>query len=109
MVSKTYMPAESSGRRNGKAARPLIRREHGAAGEMGKMMAIDEYHRRDEGSDDEHVRIGRSPDRATATRSDDPLEVYPKLGEVVQEVIEHFRRAGGQPPAPQNRPMMEAG
>ena len=72
-------------------------------------MAVDEYHRQVEERDDDQVCVGGSADLATATRSDDRLEAYPKLGEVIEEVIEHFRRAGGKLPAPQNRPAMEMG
>ena len=71
------------------------------------MMAIDEIHRRVEESDNDQVRTRRSPDFSAATRGDDPIEVYPKLGEVVQEVIEHFRRAGGKVPDRQKLPVMD--
>ena len=55
-------------------------------------MAIDEYHQRVEGSDDDQVCIGRSPDMTSATRSDDSVRTCPALGEVVQAVIDRFRR-----------------
>jgi hypothetical protein len=73
------------------------------------MMAIDECYRGVEGGESDHVCIGGSSDLATSTRSEDPLDVYPKLGEVVQEVLEHFRRTGGKMPAPQKRSVMEVG
>ena len=110
MVSNLYMAAElMGGILKGKASQPLGRRERGGTEEIGKMMEIDEYHRRVDVSDDGRVCIDGSLDLATATRSDDRLAAYPKLGEVIEEVIEHFRRAGGKLPAPQNRPAMEMG
>ena len=58
------------------------------------MKRIDEYHRWVEWSDDDQVYIGRCPDLITGIHGDDPVQVYKELGEVVQEVIDHFQQSG---------------
>jgi hypothetical protein len=47
------------------------------------------------------------PDLITGIHGDDPVKVYEELGEVVQEVIDHFQQSGRPLPAPRTRPMME--
>jgi hypothetical protein len=71
------------------------------------MKTIDEYHRWVEWSDEDQVYIGRCPDLITGIHGDDPIQVYRELGEVVQDVIDHFHAAGKPLPLPRTRPMME--
>jgi hypothetical protein len=71
------------------------------------MKPIDEYHRWVEWSDEDQVYIGKCPDLITGIHGDDPVKVFQDLGEVVQEVIDHFQRIGRELPAPRTRPMME--
>jgi predicted RNase H-like HicB family nuclease len=71
------------------------------------MKTIDEYHRWVEWSDEDQVYIGRCPDLITGIHGDDPIQVYRELGEVVQEVIDHFQTEGKPLPLPRTRPMME--
>jgi predicted RNase H-like HicB family nuclease len=71
------------------------------------MKPIDQYHRWVEWSDEDQVYIGKCPDLITGIHGDDPVKVYEELGEVVQEVIDHFKQAGRPLPAPRTRPMME--
>jgi hypothetical protein len=71
------------------------------------MNTIDKYHRWVEWSDDDQVYIGKCPDLITGIHGDDPVEVYKMLGQVVQEVIDHFHQTGRDLPPPRTRPMME--
>ena len=71
------------------------------------MKPIDEYHRWVEWSDEDQVYIGKCPDLITGIHGDDPVKVYKELGEVVQEVIDHFQQTGRELPAAKTRPMME--
>ena len=71
------------------------------------MKAIDGYHRWVEWSDEDQVYIGKCPDLITGIHGDDPVEVYKELGEVVQEVIDHFQQIGRELPAARTRPMTE--
>lgn len=71
------------------------------------MRPIDEYHQWVEWSDEDQVYIGKCPDLITGIHGDDPVKVYQELGEIVQEVIDDFRRTGRELPAPRTRPMME--
>jgi hypothetical protein len=71
------------------------------------MKPIDEYHRRVEWSDEDRVYIGKCPDLISGIHGDDPVTVYRELGEVVQEVIDHFEQSGRKLPPPRTRPMME--
>jgi predicted RNase H-like HicB family nuclease len=71
------------------------------------MKPIDQYHRWVEWSDEDQVYIGNCPDLITGIHGDDPVKVYEELGEVVQEVIDHFQQLGRPLPAPRTRPMME--
>jgi predicted RNase H-like HicB family nuclease len=73
------------------------------------MKTIDEYHRWVEWSEEDQVYIGNCPDLITGIHGDDPVKVYEELGEVVQEVIDHFQQTGRELPAPRTRPMMEVG
>ena len=65
------------------------------------MKAINEYHRGDKRSDDQAC-IGKRPELTTGTHGDEPVAVYPALGEVVQQVVDHLRRNGGKLPARTN-------
>jgi predicted RNase H-like HicB family nuclease len=71
------------------------------------MKPIDQYHRWVEWSDEDQVYIGKCPDLITGIHGDDAVKVYEELGQVVQEVIEHFQQAGRPLPEPRTRPMME--
>ena len=71
------------------------------------MKASDQYHKWVEWSDEDQVYIGKPPDLITGIHGDDPVEVSKELGEVVQEVIDHFQTTGRKLPAPRTRPMME--
>lgn len=71
------------------------------------MKIIDQYHRWVEWSDDDRVYIGKCPDLITGIHGDDPVVVYQELGQVVQEVIDHFQQQGRELPRPRIRPMME--
>jgi hypothetical protein len=53
------------------------------------------------------VYIGKCPDLITGIHGDDPVQVYKELGQVVQEVIDHFQKIGRELPAARTRPMME--
>jgi predicted RNase H-like HicB family nuclease len=71
------------------------------------MKAIDAYHRWVEWSDEDGVYIGKCPDLITGIHGEDPVEVYKELGQVVQEVIDHFQQEGRDLPPARTRPMME--
>lgn len=60
-----------------------------------------------EWSDEDQVYIGKCPDLITGIHGDDPVKVYEELGEIVQEVIDHFQQIGRKLPSPRTRPMME--
>ena len=60
-----------------------------------------------EWSDEDQVYIGKCPDLVTGIHGDDPVKVYEELGEVVQEVIDHFQQSGRILPPPRTRPMMD--
>jgi hypothetical protein len=65
------------------------------------MVAFNEYYQADDASDDQ-VFIAKCPDLETGTNGDEPVTVYPALGEVVQQAIDHLRRNGGKLPARKN-------
>ncbi len=71
------------------------------------MKTIDRYHRWVEWSEVDQAYLGKCPDLITGIHGDDPDEVYRQLGEVVQEIIDHFEREGRPLPSPRTRPMME--
>ncbi len=73
------------------------------------MKPIEQYHRWVEWSDADQAYIGMCPDLMTRIHGDDPdpVQVYRELGEVVQEIIEHFDQSGRPLPRPRIRPMME--
>lgn len=71
------------------------------------MKKIDKYHRWVKWSDEDQVYIGKCPDLITGIHGDDPVQVYQELGEVIQEVIDHFHQTGRDLPLPRIRPMME--
>lgn len=73
------------------------------------MKPIDQYHRWVEWSDEDRVYIGKCPDLITGIHGDDPVQVYKELGDVLQEVIDHFHSQGRELPTPRTRPMMEVG
>ena len=60
-----------------------------------------------EWSDEDQVYIGKCPDLITGIHGDDLVQFFKELGEVVQEVIDHFQQTGRQLPAARTRPMME--
>ena len=64
------------------------------------MKPIDAYHRWVEWSDEDQVYVGKCPDLITGIHGNDPVQVYKELGEVVQDVINHFQQTGREvPPA----------
>lgn len=71
------------------------------------MKPIDNYHRWVEWSEEDQVYIGKCPDLITGIHGDDPVQVYRELGEVVQQVIDHFHLSGRPLPLARTRPMME--
>jgi hypothetical protein len=71
------------------------------------MKGIDQYHRWVEWSDEDQVCVGKCPNLISGIQCGDPLKVYEELGDVVQEVIDHFQQSGRPLPAPRTRPMME--
>ena len=71
------------------------------------MKAIEHYHRWGEWCDDDHVYVGRCPDLITGIHGEDPVKVYEELGQVVQDVIDHYQQTGRKLPVPRTRPMME--
>jgi hypothetical protein len=72
-----------------------------------EMKPIDAYHRWVEWSDEDQVYVGRCPDLITGIHGDDPVQVYKELGDVVQEVIDHFQSTGRELAPARTRPMME--
>src|SRR4051812_42866539 len=50
------------------------------------------------------VYIGKCPDLITGIHGDDPVQVYKELGEVVQEVIDHFQQTSRELPPVRTRP-----
>ncbi len=73
------------------------------------MKAIEEYHRAVERGHEDNTRVGKCADRPAGIHSDDMDKVYPALGEVVQEVIDYFRRRGEEPSPRQILPIAEVG
>ena len=71
------------------------------------MKPSDRYLKWVEWSDEDQVYIGKCPDLITGIHGDDPVQVFRELGEVVQEVIDHFQQSGRDLPRPRTRPMME--
>jgi predicted RNase H-like HicB family nuclease len=71
------------------------------------MKTIDQYHKWVEWSEQDQVYIGKCPDLITGIHGEHPVQVYQELCEVIEEVIEHFRKTGRQLPASRTRPMME--
>jgi hypothetical protein len=71
------------------------------------MKQIDQYHRWVEWNDEDQTYIGKCPDLITGIHGDDPVQVYKELGDLVQEVIDHFEQSGRPLPRPRTRPMME--
>ena len=63
------------------------------------MKSVDAYHRWVEWSDEDRVYIGKCPDLITGIHGDDPVEVLEELQEVVQEVLDHFEKQGGNSPS----------
>ena len=55
----------------------------------------------------DQVYLGKCPDLITGIHGDDPVQVYQELGEVLQEVIDHFQKTGRSLPVARTRPMME--
>ena len=70
------------------------------------MKPIGEYLRWVEWSETDQVYIGKCPDLITGIHGDDPVQVYRELGEVVQDVIDHFQQIGKPLPAARTRTMM---
>jgi hypothetical protein len=68
---------------------------------------IDKYHKWVEWNEVDQVYIGKCPDLITGIHGDDPVQVYRELGEVLEDVIDHFRKSGRTLPVARIRPMME--
>ncbi len=71
------------------------------------MKPIDAYHKWVEWSKEDQIYTGKCPDLITGIHGDDPVQVYQELGEVIQDVIDHFEKTGQTLPSPRTRPMME--
>lgn len=71
------------------------------------MKVVDSYHKWVEWSEEDQAYIGKCPDLITGIHGDDPVQVYRELGEVLEEVIDHFQKSGRDLPAPTIRPMKE--
>ncbi len=57
------------------------------------MRTIDQYHKWVEWSDVDQVYVGKCPDLITGIHGDDPVQVYRELGEVLEELIDHFQKS----------------
>lgn len=71
------------------------------------MKTSDKYHKWVEWSEEDQVYLGKCPDLITGIHSDDPIQLYGDLCEVVEDVIEHFESDGRSLPPPSVRPMRE--
>ncbi|VFN07342.1 MAG: hypothetical protein BECKG1743E_GA0114224_111882 [Candidatus Kentron sp. G] len=71
------------------------------------MKESDKYHKWVEWSEEDQVYIAKCPDLITGIHGDDPVSLYGELCELVQDVINHFRREGRPLPPSQVRPMRE--
>ncbi len=71
------------------------------------MKTIDAYHKWVEWSEADQVYIGKCPDLITGIHGEDPVQIYRELGEVLEDVIDHFQQSGRPLPLPTIRPMKE--
>ncbi len=71
------------------------------------MKPVDQFHKWVEWSEEDQVYIGRCPDLITGIHGDDPVQVFRELGDVLDEVIEHYHKTGRTVPAARIRPMMD--
>ena len=67
------------------------------------MKTVTEYHKWVKWSEVDQVYIGKCPDLITGIHGDDPVQVYQELGEVLEEVIDHFQKSGRPLPLPRVR------
>jgi predicted RNase H-like HicB family nuclease len=67
----------------------------------------DKYHKWVEWSEEDQAYLGKCPDLITGIHGDDPLHLYVKLCEVVENVIKHFESEGRSLPQPRVRPMQD--
>jgi hypothetical protein len=73
------------------------------------MKEIDQYLKWVEWSDEDQTYIGKCPDLITGIHGDNPVILYQKLHEVVEDVIDHFKSESRTLPIPRIRPMQEVG
>jgi predicted RNase H-like HicB family nuclease len=71
------------------------------------MKDIDKYHKWIEWSEDDQVYLGNCPDLITGIHGEDPVALYGELCEVVEDVIDHFKKEGRPLPPVKVRPMRE--
>lgn len=71
------------------------------------MKPSDKYHRWVEWSDEDKAYIGKCPDLITGIHGDDAVQVYKELGEVIEDIVGHFKQNGRSLPPVRTRPMME--
>nr|VFJ73250.1 MAG: hypothetical protein BECKFM1743C_GA0114222_107151 [Candidatus Kentron sp. FM]VFJ77855.1 MAG: hypothetical protein BECKFM1743A_GA0114220_110381 [Candidatus Kentron sp. FM]VFK07520.1 MAG: hypothetical protein BECKFM1743B_GA0114221_100432 [Candidatus Kentron sp. FM] len=71
------------------------------------MKENDKYHKWIEWSEEDQVYIGKCPDLITGIHGEDPIALYGELCDVIEDVLEHFRRQGRPAPLPQIRPMQK--
>jgi hypothetical protein len=71
------------------------------------MKRSDRYHKWVEWSSKDGVYIGHCPDLITGIRGKDPIKLYEELCEVVDEIIDHFEKAGRKLLKPRVKPMLE--
>ncbi len=58
-------------------------------------MPIVEYRHRVQESGEDHAGVSDCANVATGIHGDDPVRACPALGDVVQEIIDYFRRTRG--------------
>jgi len=71
------------------------------------MKESDKYHKWIEWSEEDQVYVGRCPDLITGIHGEDPTILYGELCDVIEDVLEHFRRQGRPVPLPLTRPMQK--
>jgi len=59
------------------------------------MKPIVDYCHRVQGSDEDRVGVGDCANVASGIHGDDPVRACPAIGDVVQEIIDYFRRTRG--------------
>lgn len=71
------------------------------------MKDSDQYLKWVEWSEEDQTYIGKCPDVITGIHGDDPVQLYSELCAVVEDVIQHLKSEGRQPPLALIRPMRE--